>query len=62
MEKSVTVIGKAAAGSVLRDQVTRRNEADRKDHLKIWRQIYQDVRNQWAEAEYGKTSRRKFEK
>jgi len=61
MEKSVTVIGKVAAGSVLRSQSAGRDAEDRKDHLKVWREIYQDVRRQWAEAEYDKAGRREFE-
>jgi len=51
MEKAVTVIGKAAAGSVSRDQAPREICVDRRDHLKVWREIYQEVRRQWAEAE-----------
>ena len=51
MEKTVTVIGKAAAGSGSRDLIVRRSVEERKDHLKVWRKIYQDVRRQWAEAE-----------
>ena len=51
MEKTVTVMGKAAAVSGSMDLVVRRSVEERKDHLKVWREIYQDVRRQWAQAE-----------
>ena len=51
MEKTVTVIGKAIANTMSRDLEAGRSVEERKDHLKVWREIYQDVRRQWAEAE-----------
>ncbi|MDF1525934.1 MAG: hypothetical protein RRA15_11620 [bacterium] len=51
MEKSATVIGNAAAVSGARDLVVKGSVEEPKDHLKVWREIYQDVRRQWAEAE-----------
>jgi hypothetical protein len=51
MEKTVTIMGKSAAVSGSRDLVVRRSVEERRDHLKVWREIYQDVRRQWAEAE-----------
>ena len=51
MEKSITINGKVIASSSFREQGAERDNKDRKDHLKIWREIYQDVRRQWAEAE-----------
>jgi len=51
MEKAGTVIGQAVVGNASRDQAARREGVDHRDHLKVWREIYQDVRRQWAEAE-----------
>ena len=51
MSKSVTINGKAAMGTGLRSEDAAQDSSDRKDHLKVWREIYQDVRRQWAEAE-----------
>ena len=51
MEKSITINGKVIAGSSFREQGAELDNKDRKNHLKIWREIYQDVRRQWAEAE-----------
>jgi len=51
MEKSITISRKVLAASSSREQGAERDNKDRKDHLKIWSEIYQDVRRQWAEAE-----------
>ena len=62
MEKTVTAIGKAAAVSGSRDLVVRRSVEEQKDHLKVWREIYQDVRRQWAEAENSRPRAGKYGK
>ncbi len=31
-----------------------------KEHLKVWREIYQDVRRQWAEAEMNRPGRYRY--
>ena len=55
MEKAVTVIGRAAAVKGLGAQDAKSDAQVRKDHLKVWKEIYQDVRRQWAEAEHKRT-------
>ena len=62
MEKTLTVMGKAAAVGGSRDLVVRRSVEERKDHLKVWREIYQDVRRQWAEAESCRSQAGKYGK
>ena len=51
MSKSVTVLGSAAAGGRSGVEPRRNAGEERKDHLKVWRDLYRDVRRQWAEAE-----------
>lgn len=51
MENTVTINRKVAADSGSKVRGTRTSAEDRKDHLRVWREIYQDVRRQWAEAE-----------
>ena len=55
MEKTMDIDGKvmdsAAARSVRELCVSR----SRKEHVRVWREIYQDVRRQWMEAEHGRT-------
>lgn len=57
MEKTVTINGKV----VRRDPVTRasidRLMETRRNHVKTWSDIYQEVRRQWVEAEQGRTER-----
>jgi hypothetical protein len=51
MEKTITVNGKMIAGTSVDSAKSSQVSKNRRDHLKVWREIYQDVRRQWAEAE-----------
>lgn len=57
MEKSVAINGKVASKSGIRAQASGKYAESTRDHLKVWREIYQDVRRQWAEAEHGRAGR-----
>jgi hypothetical protein len=57
MAKSLAISGKVVKESEGRDQGLAWSTGDRKDPLRVWREIYQDVRRQWAEAEHGRTGR-----
>jgi len=52
MEKTITtnrgLVSNYSVGSAYIKYLSK----DRKNHLKAWMEIYQDVRRQWAEAEY----------
>lgn len=60
MEKSVTINGKITSDSLSRNPSAEEVSEERKDHLKIWRDIYRDVRRQWADAESGRTGRYRY--
>ena len=61
MEKSFAIAEKVVTDSASRVQGERDAAEGRKDHLKIWREIYRDVRRQWAEAESGRTGRYRYQ-
>jgi len=55
MEKTMTINGRVRTGEAQRVSTTPQDTLNRRDHLKVWREIYQDVRRQWAEAEHTRT-------
>lgn len=57
MEKTVTITGKMIESSPGATMEGARAGKERRDHLQIWREIYQEVRRQWAEAEMERTGR-----
>lgn len=51
MEKTTTIERKMMVDHSGHSESGKQVLKDRRDHLKVWREIYQDVRRQWAEAE-----------
>jgi len=60
MEKTMTINGKMVVAGASGDCSTPQGTLDRRGHLKVWRQIYQDVRRQWAEAEHSRPRRSRY--
>lgn len=52
MEKTITINGKQIADYLVDSVNSKQVSENRRDHVKVWREIYQDVRRQWAEAEH----------
>ena len=52
MEKTITINGRMIADHSAGSTYNRYLSKDRRDHVKVLREIYQDVRRQWAEAEH----------
>ena len=61
MEKSINISERVLEKSSLRRQGGWQSRVDRNDHLKVWREIYKNVRLQWAEAEHGRAGRDRLE-
>jgi len=51
MEKTITISGRLMADYSVDKVYIRYLSKDRRNHVKTWKEIYQDVRRQWAEAE-----------
>ena len=51
MEKTITIRGKMITNYLMDAAGNKLVMKDRREHVKAWREIYQEVRRQWAEAE-----------
>ena len=60
MEKMVTLSGSVVTGKAVRGENQGRASETRRDRLKVWQQIYRDVKRQWEEAELGQAGRYRY--
>jgi hypothetical protein len=54
MEKTLTIINVKMVGSPKEKNLV---QGKKREHVKIWREIFTDVRSQWAQAEHGRFHR-----
>lgn len=57
MEKTLRMEGDLAAARQRAEGSVEGSAEDPREHLRIWREIYRDVRRQWIEAEHGRRGR-----
>ena len=62
MEKTFTINGKFIRSDLVTRASIDRVMQNRRNHVKTWSDIYQEVRRQWIEAEQGRTGRYRYDR